>query len=99
MIPDIEITAFQFRNGQVIAKGARGYLFSQLLRPPGIVRTAVDVDRLVRPAVMLLAGDEITGDAERANMNRTLHREFVDPGGFQLWAVLLSLLLTDVDTD
>src|SRR5687767_15353061 len=99
IIADIKISAFQFGDRQVVAEGAGDDLVAQFLRPPCVIRAAIDVDRLVRPAVMSLAGDKITGDAERANMNGTNHWVLVYPGGFQLWTVLLGPFHADVDTN
>ena len=62
-VADGQAGSLQVADREVLAERAGREFPPQLGRPPGVIRAAVDVDRLVRPAVMPLADDRVAGQA------------------------------------
>src|SRR5690349_21986573 len=59
VVTNIELCAFQFTNGQVLAKGAGSDVLPRLHGPPGVVPCTIDVNCLIGSTMMLLADDDI----------------------------------------
>ena len=88
-VSDPDRLGAEAREGQVLAERPGRRRAAELLPPPGVVLGAVDVDRLVGAAVVLLVRDDVAGKAKRPDV-APLDRRLADPGRDRAGADLIS---------